>query len=162
MKMDNPSLYVSKSLRRVEIAQELAIATPKTMTKPHPHRKTENRQTCMLHNKHIRSTTDTYAPSNRHICSTTDTSSTYAPQSTDNSTTDMYAPHLTDTYAPQLTDTYRNLLNFEVDIFWSQVGMAKINHTKIVYTVWFLYNKHCKNENISKENLGIEIYANEN
>ncbi len=43
---------------------------------------------------------------------------------------------------------YRNLLNFEVE-----GHNEKINHTKIVYTVWFLYNKHCKNENISKENL---------
>ena len=52
------------------------------------------------------------------------------------------------------TCTKRNypiLFNFGVEIFWSQVGMK---HTKIVYTVWFVYNKHCKNENISKENLG--------
>ncbi len=55
-------------------------------------------------------------------------------------------------YMPTCTKrNYPILFNFGVEIFWSQVGMK---HTKIVYTVWFVYNKHCKNENISKENLG--------
>ncbi len=54
---------------------------------------------------------------------------------------------------------YRNLLSNSLKWKYFGLGMAKINHhsTKIVYTVWFLYSKYCKNENISKENLGIEI-----